>query len=82
MSATVIIILVISMVLLFVSMVLSAVSNSDIKKQNLQSASKYSLWSAVVSGLSIALLVIVLFLYVYGGKAAGFASQQLGKFAS
>jgi hypothetical protein len=77
MSATVIIVLVVSMILLFVSMVLAAMASSDAQKKNLQDAQKYSMWSAVVSGLSIALLIVVLIMYIYSERLATHAYSAL-----
>jgi L-asparagine transporter-like permease len=65
MSAAVITCLVTAIVLLFVTMVLAAMGASDAQKRNYTDAHKYSMWSSIVSGISTALLVAVLILYVY-----------------
>ena len=81
MSATIIVILVISMILLFISMVLSAMSASDINKNNTKSAHKYAMASALSSGLSIVLLVIALIVYLNTGTIAQYTAKQLGNVA-
>jgi hypothetical protein len=74
------IILVISIILLFVSMVLSAIASSAAQKNNITDAHKYSMWSAIVSGLSIALLVIVLVLYLNSGAIISGVQSKLSQY--
>ena len=60
--------MIITIVLLFTSMVLSAMASSDAKKgaaECKEGCSKYAMWSALVSGISVAVVVIVLIVYVY-----------------
>ena len=64
-SAWVVTILIIAIILLFVSMVLSAMASRDAEKGNNSAAQKYAMWSAVVAGVSVIMLIIVLILYLY-----------------
>jgi hypothetical protein len=75
----VIICLVISMVLLFTSMVLSSMAASAASKNNSNNAHKYSMASAVVSGLSVFLLIVVLILYINAGRIANVAQGALNR---
>ena len=62
--AWVIICLVLSMLILGVATVFSSMASVAAQKGNTVDAHKYAMWSAVTSGLSILLLLIVLFLYL------------------
>lgn len=68
MSTAVISCLVVAIVLLFATMVLAAMGAADAQKRNFVDAHKYSMWSSIVSGISTALLVAILILYVYASK--------------
>lgn len=65
MSTALIVCLVVSIILLFVTMVLAAMGASDATKRNFVDAHKFSTYSSIVSGVSTALLVAVLIIYVY-----------------
>jgi hypothetical protein len=87
MSASVIILMVITMIFLFVAMVLAAMASSEAQKKNLVDAHKYSLWSAVVCGISIFIFIVILVIYIYSSRIAsaihtglGSAQSQVGKF--
>ena len=71
MSTAVIVCLVMAIVLLFVVMVLSAMAASDAQKRNTVDAHKYSTWASVTSGISIALIIAILVIYVYYGYSSG-----------
>jgi hypothetical protein len=63
------VLLIISILILFVSMILSAKSASDINKGMNTQAHKMATWSAVVSGLAVLLLVVALIYYLYSNKS-------------
>jgi len=72
MNVPLIIVMVIAILLLFVSMILAATAAADITdsklnddKAALSSAYSFATWSAVASGISIAILGVALALYVY-----------------
>ncbi len=70
-SAGIIISLILSIVLLFVSMVLSAMSATAANNKDYTNAHKYSTASAVVCGLSVFILVIVLIIYINKERVHG-----------
>jgi hypothetical protein len=80
----VIICLSIAIMLLFVTMVLSSMSASDVKKGSMDSAHKYAMWSAVVSGLAVFLLVIALIIYINSSRIVSAAhvgiQQGIGQY--
>lgn len=78
----VIVTLVISMILLFASMVMSAMSASAAQKGDTSSARTYAMWSAVVSGLSIVLLIVILALYLNSQKIVAGTHAALGQVSS
>lgn len=78
----VIVCLVISMILLFISMVLSAMSASAAEKGDTSTARKYSLYSAVVSGLSVVLLVVILVMYLNSERIVTSTHAALGQIAA
>ncbi len=63
------VLLVVSILILFISMVLSAKSASDINKNMNQQAHKMATWSAVVSGIAVLLLIIGLVYYLYSNRS-------------
>ena len=72
MSVTVIIFIIVLVILLVVSMVLSAMSAGDINKSKAckddkegKQAHSYATANAVVAGVSLAVLVVVLIVYLY-----------------
>jgi len=67
MSTAVIVCLVMAIILLFAVMVLSAMSASDAQKRNTVDAHRYAQWAAITSGISIALIIAILVIYVYYG---------------
>lgn len=70
-SAGIIISLILAIVLLFVSMILSAMSASAINNKDAAGAHKYSTAAAVVCGLSVFVLVIVLIIYINKERVHG-----------
>ncbi len=64
MSAGIIISLITAIVLLFVSMVLSAMSAAATGRGDKDDAHKYSTAAAVVCGLSVLVLVVVMIIYI------------------
>lgn len=66
--AWVIICLVLSMLILALATVFSSMASVAAQKGNTVDAHKYSTWAAVTCGLSILLLLIVLFLYLSSGR--------------
>lgn len=74
----VIIFLSLSIVLLFVAMVLSALAASAAKKNNMADAHKFSMWSAITSGISIFIIIGVMFLYIHSTRILKMAHGALG----
>lgn len=75
--------MIITIVLLFTSMVISAVGASDAKKGSKQcqeGCHKNSMWSAIISGIAVGVIVIVLIIYIYTSRKdiASAAHQKLG----
>lgn len=64
MSAGIIISLITSVVLLFVSMVLSAMSAAAAGRSDSKNAHKYATAAAVVDGLAVLVLVVVMIIYI------------------
>jgi len=64
MSAGIIISLITSVVLLFISMVLSAMSAAAAGRNDVKSAHKYATASAVVDGLAVLVLVVIMIIYI------------------
>jgi uncharacterized membrane protein YhfC len=76
--AAVIIFIVIAMILLFISMVMSAIGADNVTKKEYDTAWKYSMISAVVSGISVAMLIVTLIIYVNSEKIATKAHEGFG----
>lgn len=73
--------MVVSVMLLFTAMVLSAMASSDAGKSCddcKEGCHKYSMWSALVTGLAVGVIVIVMIVYIYSSRKqiAGHAQQQ------
>lgn len=64
MSAGIIISVIVAIVLLFTSMVLSAMSSTAINNGKKADAHKYAMISAVVCGISVFVLGVVLVIYI------------------
>jgi len=79
---TLIAFMILSIILLFVSMVLSAMASDDAKKGNKDKSHKYSMWSAIVSGVAVFSIVISLIVYIYTSRKeiAGATQEQLKSF--
>lgn len=75
--AAVTIFIIVAMILLFISMVLSAIAADNISNKNYDTGRKYSMISAVVSGVSVAILIVVLILYLNSGKIVTHVRQGL-----
>lgn len=69
----------ISIVLLFTSMIFSSMAAQDARKGKTSSAQKWSTWSAVVSGLAIAVMVIILIVHLNSSRLAKGASGLFGR---
>jgi ABC-type Fe3+ transport system permease subunit len=76
MNVTLLVFMLVSIGLLFTSMVLSAMASSDAKKAENSSntsmtnsligkAQKYSMWAALVTGLSTFVIIVVAIVYIY-----------------
>lgn len=74
----------IAIVILFASMVLSAMASSDVKKTcpKDEKAHKYSMYSALVAGLAVLLIAIAMMIYIFRRDISGKASQIVGSAAS
>jgi hypothetical protein len=77
MSAGIIISLVSSIILLFVSMVLSAMSATSASRGDKDNAHKYATASAVVCGLAVLVLVVVLIIYINQAKILAHLQTRL-----
>jgi NADH:ubiquinone oxidoreductase subunit 5 (subunit L)/multisubunit Na+/H+ antiporter MnhA subunit len=67
-SVTLIIFIVISIILLFTAMVLSAMAASEARKgsdQCKQNCHKYAMWNAIVCGIAVAIIVVIMIIYIY-----------------
>lgn len=81
-SAGLVTLAVIAIGILFVSMVLSSMASADASKSS-KMCKKYSTWAALVTGLSVAFVVVFLVWYIYTSKSEilGAAHQKLAKYA-
>lgn len=77
MSAGIIISLITAIVLLFISMILSAMSATAAGRNDTKEAHKYATAAAVVSGLSVLVLVIVMIIYINQAKLLATAQTRL-----
>lgn len=82
--AAVIVFIVITMLLLFVAMVLAAISASNAEKGKkdpnaADTAWKYAMITAVVCGISVAVLIVILILYINSSRIATAAHGALGR---
>jgi ABC-type transport system involved in multi-copper enzyme maturation permease subunit len=68
MSAGIIISVIVAIVLLFTSMVLSAMSSTAVNNNDKSNAHKYAMISAIVCGLSVLVLGVVLVIYISQAK--------------
>jgi len=79
-NATLIVFMIVTVVLLFTAMVLSAMASSDAQKGGTtckEGCHKYSMWSALVTGIAVAVVVVVLIIYIYSSrKHIAAAAQQ------
>lgn len=85
-KATLIIFMILAIILLFTAMVLSAMAASDAKKSAAdckEGCSKYSTWSAVVSGISVAVILVALIVYIASSRKdiAKSISDRAGRYA-
>ena len=69
----------VAIVLLFVSMVFSAMAATSAKKKEDEKAHSNAKKAALVSGLSVLVLLIALYVYMNSSKLAGMASNALGR---
>ena len=70
-NVALVIFVIIAVILLFISMVLSAMAASAAQKGSSvckEDCHKYSMWSALVSGLAVAVIVVVLIIYIYTSR--------------
>ena len=63
-------------------MVLSAMASSAAKKGDTSTAEKYSMYAAVVSGLSVVLLIVILVLYLNSERIVTSTHAALGQIAA
>lgn len=68
MSAGIIISVIVAIVLLFTSMVLSAMSSTAVNNNDKANAHKYAMISAIVCGVSVLVLGVVLVIYISQAK--------------
>jgi len=70
-NVALVIFMIVAVVLLFVSMVFSAMASNEARKGSKkckEDCHKYSMWSALVSGLAVAVIVIILVIYIYTSR--------------
>ncbi len=82
MSAAVIICLILAMILLFISMILAALASSKADKNEISDSQKYAMWAAIASGLSIVLLIVIMFVYINSEKIVRVAHSALGSYVT
>lgn len=82
MSAAVIICLILAMILLFISMILAALSSARSEKNETSDAQKYAMWAAIASGLSIVLLITIMIVYINSEKIVRVAHSALGSYVT
>lgn len=70
-NVALVIFMIVAVILLFASMVLSAMASNDARKGSQQckeDCHKYSMWSALVSGIAVAMIVVILIIYIYTSR--------------
>ena len=70
-NTTLIVFMIVTIVLLFTAMILSAMASSDAQKGGTtckEGCHKYSMWSALVTGIAVAVIVIILIIYIYTSR--------------
>lgn len=68
MNVSLIVFMIITIILLFTAMVLSAMASADAKRSVAdcqEGCSKWAMWSALVTGLAVAIIGVVLVMYIY-----------------
>lgn len=68
MNTSLVVFLVITILLLFACMILSAMASSKANDKDNVSAHKYSMIAALINGLSVAALIVILAIYVYTSR--------------
>lgn len=71
---------VISLLMLFVSMIFSAMAAGEAKKNNITLAYKYSWWSAVASGVSTAVVVMLFLTWSWLEKHVGASAEAANRY--
>lgn len=83
-SAALVIFIVLAIILLFVNMILSSMAAGNAQKSRdlcVKNCYKYSTWSAVISGICLAILLVVTGGYIYSSRKT-IASKASGKMTS
>lgn len=78
-NTSLIIFLVIAFLLLFTNMVLSALAADrakDSAKKCKEDCHKYSMWSAIVSGVTVFVMIVITVLYIYSSRKAIASTAQ------
>lgn len=83
-NTTLIVFMIITIILLFSSMVLASMASVDAQKGGEscdKGAHKYSMWAAIVTGIATAIITVVLVVYVYTTRShiAAAAQKHVGK---
>lgn len=76
-NTSLIVMMVVAMVLLFTSMVLSSMASSAATSCTDENAHKYSMYSAIVSGVAVFVIGIVMWFYIYREPLMGGAGDIL-----
>jgi hypothetical protein len=77
--AAIIVFIVITMLFLFIAMVMSAIGADNVTKKEYDVAWKYSMISAVMCGIAVAILIVVLIIYVNSEKISTSVHGALGR---
>lgn len=64
-NVALIVTMVISLFLLFASMVLSAIASASAENKDNVKAQKYAMYAAILNGVSVAVMGVILSMYVY-----------------
>lgn len=67
-NTTLVVFMIITITLLFVSMILSSMAAVDAYKKNSDNARNYAMGSSLVTGISVAIIAIILVIYIYSSR--------------
>lgn len=73
MNTSLVVFMIITIILLFSAMVLSAMASADAKRSVAdcqEGCSKWAMWSALITGLAVAIIVAILIIYIVTSRKA------------